>query len=174
MAKVHMLWDPTKKRTASVLLCTVNVSPMSPKLFLSYPHREEYREINLATLVLWLVLLKLLCNQLKIFVNLTFSQKVWLFHKKFDFLFCFDLLALLSWEYWKYSCTAAKKKWLLVLLWQKCQIFKVNYLWLKKFNTKINAILLISELMASFRKVLRHFHRHGEIFTILWGHLYIT
>ena len=57
----------------------VNVSPMSPKLFLSYPHREEYREINLATLFLWLVLLKLLCNQLKIFVNLTFSQKVWLF-----------------------------------------------------------------------------------------------
>ena len=57
----------------------VNVSPMSPKLFLSYPHREEYREINLTTLFLWLVLLKLLCNQLKIFVNLTFSQKVWLF-----------------------------------------------------------------------------------------------
>ena len=57
----------------------VNVSPMSPKLFLSYPHREEYREINLATLFLWLVSLKLLCNQLKIFVNLTFSQKVWLF-----------------------------------------------------------------------------------------------
>ena len=31
---------------------TINVSPMSPKLFLSYPHREEYREINLATLFL--------------------------------------------------------------------------------------------------------------------------
>ena len=30
----------------------LNVSPMSPKLFLSYPHREEYREINLATLFL--------------------------------------------------------------------------------------------------------------------------
>ena len=57
----------------------INVSPTSPKLFLSYPHREEYREINLATLFLWLVLLKLLCNQLKIFVNLTFLQKVWLF-----------------------------------------------------------------------------------------------
>ena len=33
-------------------LTQVNVSPMSPKLFLSYPHREEYREINLATLFL--------------------------------------------------------------------------------------------------------------------------
>ena len=38
-------------------------------------------------------------------------MSTWLFHKKFDFLFCFDLLALLSWEYCKYSCTAAKKKW---------------------------------------------------------------
>ena len=66
-------------RTLYVHTYWLNVLPMSPKLFLSYPHREEYREINLATLFLWLVLLKLLCNQLKIFVNLTFSQKVWLF-----------------------------------------------------------------------------------------------
>ena len=38
---------------------------------------------------------------------------------------------------------------ILVLLRQKCQIFKV----LKKFDTKINAILVISELMASAGKV---------------------
>jgi hypothetical protein len=62
---------------------------MSPKLLLTYPHREEDREIDLAPLFLGLVLLKLLCTQLKIFVNLTFSQK-------FDYFFCFDLLALLS------------------------------------------------------------------------------
>ena len=130
---------------------------MSPKLFLSYPHKEEYREINLATLFLWLVLLKLLCNQLKIFVNLTFSQKVWRF-------------VLIYWLCWAESTasTAAlqqKRSDILVLLWQECQIFKVNYLWLKKFDTKVNAILLISELTASVRKVLGHFHRHGEILT---------
>ena len=38
------------------------------------------------------------------------------------------------------------------------------YQWSKKFDTKINAILLISGVMASAGKVLRHFHRHGEIF----------
>ena len=55
---------------------------------------------------------------------------------------------------------------ILVLLWQKCQIFKVFYPWLKKFDTKINATLVIGELiMASAGKVLRHFHRHGEKFT---------
>ena len=139
---------------------------MSPKLFLSYPHREEYREINLATLFLWLVLLKLLCNQLKIFVNLTFSQKVWLF-----VLFWFTGFAELRVLQVQLHCSK-KRSDILVLLWQKCQIFKVNYLWLKKFDTKINAIFLISELMASVRKVLRHFHRHGEMFTTV-QHWYI-
>ena len=33
------------------------------------------------------------------------------------------------------------------------------------FDTKINAILVISELMASAGKVLRRFRRHGEKFT---------
>jgi hypothetical protein len=35
-------------------------------------------------------------------------------------------------------------------------------MWLKKFDTKIIAILVISELMASAGKVLRRFCRHGE------------
>ena len=81
--------------------------------------------------------------------------------------FCFVLIYWLCWAESTASTAALQQKRsdILVVLWQKCQIFKVNYLWLKKFDTKINAILLISELMASVRKVLRHFHRHGEIFT---------
>ena len=113
--------------------------PMSPKLFRTNSHREEHRGIDLAPLFLWLVLLKLVCNQLKIFVNLTFSQKVWPI-----FLF------------WFTSCAELRVLWVLqkrcdifVLLWQTCQIFKVFYLWLKKFDTK----------------VLRRFRRHGEKFT---------
>jgi hypothetical protein len=82
---------------------TVNLSPVSPKLFRTYPHREEDQGIGLAPLFLWLVLLKLLCNQLKVF-----------------------------------------------------------YLLLKKFDTKINAILVISELMASAGKVLWRFRRQSE------------
>ena len=85
--------------------------------------------------------------------------------------FCFVLIYWLCWAESTASTAALQQKRsdILVVLWQKCQIFKVNYLWLKKFDTKINAILLISELMASVRKVLRHFHRHGEIFTLaLW------
>ena len=80
--------------------------------------------------------------------------------------FCFVLIYWLCWAESTASTAALQQKRsdILVVLWQKCQIFKVNYLWLKKFDTKINAILLISELMASVRKVLRHFHRHGEIF----------
>ena len=132
----------------------VNFSPMSPKLFRTYPHREEDRGIDLAPLFLWLVLLKLLCNQLKIFVNLTFSQKVWPF-VLFWFTSCAELRVL-----W----VQQNRSDILVLLWQKCQIFKVFYLWLKKFDTKINAILVISELMASAGKVLRRFRRHGEKF----------
>ena len=132
---------------------------MSPKLLLTCLHREEYRGIDLATLFLWLVLLKLLCNQLKIFVNLTYSQKVWLF-----LLFWFTSFAELRVLQAQLHCSK-KRSDILVLLWQKCQIFKVNYLWLKKFDTKINAILVISELIALVRKVLRHFRRHGEIFT---------
>ena len=57
----------------------VNFSPMSPKLLLTYPHREEDRGIAMASLFLNLILLKVLKvlpNQLKIFVNLTFSPKV--------------------------------------------------------------------------------------------------
>ena len=123
----------------------VNFSPMSPRLLLTYPHREEERGIDLAPLFLRLVLLKLLSNQLKICVNLTFSQKVWPFS-----LFWFTLC-------WAESAVS--------LLCQKCQIFKVYYLWSKKFDTKINAIIVISELMASVGKVLRHFCRSGEKFT---------
>ena len=120
-------------------LAYVTFSPISPKLLLTYPHREKDWGIDLAPLFLWLVLLKLLCNQLKIFVNLTFSQKVWPI-----FLF------------WFTSCAQLRVLWVLqkrcdifVLLWQTCQIFKVFYLWLKKFDTK----------------VLRRFRRHGEKFT---------
>ena len=82
--------------------------------------------------------------------------------------FCFVLIYWLCWAESTASTAALQQKRsdILVVLWQKCQIFKVNYLWLKKFDTKINAILLISELMASVRKVLRHFHRHGEMFRL--------
>ena len=141
--------------TQFLWLTEVKFSPMSPKLFRTYPHREEDRGIDLAPLFLWLVLLKLLCNQLKIFVNLTFSQKVWPF-VLFWFTSCAELRVL-----W----VQQNRSDILVLLWQKCQIFKVFYLWLKKFDTKINAILVISELMASAGKVLRRFRRHGEKFT---------
>ena len=137
----------------------VNFSPMLPKLLLTYPHREEDRGIDLAPLFLWLVLLKLLCNQLKIFVNLTFSQKVWLFS-----LFWFTSSAELRVLQVQLHCSK-KRSDILVLLWQKCQTFNVYYLWLKKFDTKINAILVISELMAAAGKVLRHFRCHGETFT---------
>ena len=83
--------------------------------------------------------------------------------------FCFVLIYWLCWAESTASTAALQQKRsdILVVLWQKCQIFKVNYLWLKKFDTKINAILLISDLMASVRKVLRHFYRHGEIFTVV-------
>ena len=67
--------------------------------------------------------------------------------------FCFVLIYWLCWAESTASTAALQQK-------KECQIFKVNYLWLKKFDTKINAILLISELMASVRKVLRHFYRH--------------
>jgi hypothetical protein len=51
-------------------------------------------------------------------------------------------------------------------LWQKRQILKVFYFQSKKFDTKIIAILVISELMASAGKVLRRFRRLGEKFTL--------
>ena len=51
---------------------------------------------------------------------------------------------------------------------RKCNKIEVTF-WFccgMKFDTKINAILVISELMASAGKVLRHFRRHGEKFLI--------
>ena len=41
----------------------VNFSRMSPKLFRTYPHREEDQGIDFTPLFLWLVLFKLFCNQ---------------------------------------------------------------------------------------------------------------
>ena len=62
------------------LIPEVNFSPMSPKLLLTYPHREEDRELLWHHYIfLRLMLLKVLPNQLKIFVNLTFSPKIWPF-----------------------------------------------------------------------------------------------
>ena len=55
----------------------VNFSSMLPKLFRTYPHREEDWGIAMVSLLLWLILLKAFSTQLKIFANLTFSQKVW-------------------------------------------------------------------------------------------------
>ena len=52
----------------------VNFSPMLPKLLLTYPQREEEQGIAMASL--FLKLLKVLANQLEIFVNLTFPPKV--------------------------------------------------------------------------------------------------
>ena len=54
----------------------VNFSPKSLQLLITYPHREEVQGIAMASLFLKLMLLKVLPNQLKIFVNLTFSPKV--------------------------------------------------------------------------------------------------
>jgi hypothetical protein len=51
----------------------VNFSQMSPKLLLTYPHKVE--DFAMASLFLRLMLLKVLPNQLKIFVNLTFFTK---------------------------------------------------------------------------------------------------
>ena len=133
---------------------------MSPKLLLTYPLREEDREIDLAPLFLWLVLLKL-SNQLKIFVNLTLLQKVWPFC-----LFWFTL----SWVLW----VQQERSDSLVLLWHKRNFFKVYYLRLKKFDTKINAILVISELMASVGKVLRRFCCHGETFKFGQSNMHCT
>ena len=127
---------------------------MSPKLFRTNLHSEEDQGIDLVWLFSWLVLLKFLCNPLKIFVNLIYSQDFWPF-VLFWFTSCAELRVL-----W----VQQNRSDILVLLWQKCQIFKVFYLWLKKFDTKINAILVISELMASAGKVLRHFCRYGEKF----------
>ena len=78
---------------------------------------------------------------------------------KKSLVICFDLLAVL-----RVLRVQRNRSDVLVLLRQKCQIFKVFYLWLKKFDTRINAILVISELMASARKVLRHFCCHREKF----------
>ena len=62
------------------LIPEVNFSPMSPKLLLTYPHREEDQELLWHHYIfLRLMLLKVLPNQLKIFVNLTFSPKIWPF-----------------------------------------------------------------------------------------------
>ena len=44
---------------------------MTPKIFRTYPHREEDQEIAMASVFLRLILLKVLSNQLKIFVKLT-------------------------------------------------------------------------------------------------------
>ena len=55
--------------------------------------------------------------------------------------------------------------WIL-LVWLKCEFYKSIYcLWLKKSDSWINAILVISELMASVNKTLRHFRCSGEKFT---------
>ena len=62
------------------LIPEVNFSPMLPKLLLTYPHREEDQELLWHHYIfLRLMLLKVLPNQLKIFVNLTFSPKIWPF-----------------------------------------------------------------------------------------------
>ena len=72
----------------------------------------------------------------------------WLFHKNFDHFVWFDLLCAELRVLW----VQQKRRDILVLLWRKCQIFEFYYLWLKKFDTKINATLVISELMASVHK----------------------
>jgi hypothetical protein len=123
---------------------------MSPKLLLTYPHREEDRGIAMASLFLRLMLLKVLPNQLKIFVNLTF------FTKSLTILFVLIYSELRVPALW----IQQKRSKILVLLWQK-----VYYLWLKKSVTKINAFLVISELMASFGKVLRCFGDIGKKIT---------
>ena len=123
----------------SKMAALVNFSPMSPKLFRTYPHREEDRGIDLAPLFLWLVLLKLLCNQLKIFVNLTFSQKVWPI-----FLFWFTSCAELRVTFW-FCCGKNVKLSLLSV---------IKEVWCKKCCN------------ASAGKVLRRFRCHGEKFTL--------
>ena len=89
--------------TFLTLVWLVNFSSMSPTLLLTYPHRDKDEGIAMAMLFLRLVLLKALPIQLKIFVNLTFSPKVWPFC-----LFWFTL----SWAETALSdVSPAEKKW---------------------------------------------------------------
>ena len=117
---------------------------MSSKLLLTYPHREEHPGIDLEVLLLCLVLLKGFSNQLKIVDNLTFSKKVWPFCL-FGFTLCWAESAV----------SAVEKKWHFGFIVAKMSIFKVYFLWLKKSDAKMNLFLVISDLMASFKKVFR-------------------
>ena len=116
-------------------LVSVNFSPMSPKLLITHLHRQEDRGIDLAPIFLWFVLLKLLSNQLKALS---------------DFL-----TVLFVFVYFEFCWLQQKRTDILVLKVAKMWIFKVHYLLSNKFDTKINAILVISELMASVGKVLQ-------------------
>ena len=88
----------------------------------------------------------------KIFQKMPLSNYLWcpMMNKKISSIFTFKnewFLLELEMALWNEICAG------------------VFYLWLKKFDTKIIAILVISELMASAGKVLRCFRRHGEKFT---------
>ena len=114
---------------------SVNFSPMSPKLLITHIHRQEDRGFDLEPLFLWFVLLKLLSNQLKALS---------------DFL-----TVLFVFVYFEFCWLQQKRTDILVLKVAKMWIFKVHHLLSNKFDTKINAILVISELMASVGKVLQ-------------------
>ena len=107
----------------------VNFSPMSPKLLLTYPHRERRPGNAMASLFLRLILLKGLPNQLKIFVNLTFSPKVWPFC-----LFWFTL----SWA--KSALSPSEKKWHFGFVVSKMSIFKSLLFVIKEVYFKIQCI----------------------------------
>ena len=122
------------------------------KLLLTYSHREEDQGIAKASLFLRLMWLKVLPNQSKIFVNLTFSQKVWPFC-----LFWFNL----SWE----CCESSRKE---VIFWFCCGKY-VNYLKSIIFDHKNQWIYCDQWTNGSFGKVLRSFGNIGKKFTSDWN-----
>ena len=87
-----------------------NVAKTPPHL--STDIEKKTGEIAMASLFLWLILLKAFSSQLKIFVNLTFSQKVWPIC-----LFWFTL----SWA--ESAVSPAEKKWHFGFVVAKMSIF---------------------------------------------------
>ena len=115
---------------------------------LTYPHKEKNRELQ------WhhffeIDVVKSLTQSIKNLCQLDFFTK------------SLTILFVLIYSELRVLWVQKKRSDILVLLWQKCQFFKVYYLWLKKSITKVNVLLVIGELMASFGKVLRSF---GDIY----------
>ena len=126
---------------------------MSLKLLLTYPHRKEDREIAMAS-VFFTDFVKSLTQSIKNLCQLDCFTK------------SLTILFVLIYSELRVLWIQQKRSDILVFLWQKCQFFRVYFLLLKNSITKINAFLVISELMAPLGKVLRSF---GDIGKHLFG-----